>query len=123
MYLLDEINKLIILNNAPLSQNQRCAALNRLAITLSPRNKLNFMIYDGELLYVHKNMRDTLFVKRLTDGYIFSTQPLDDTGWRDFPLSRMMAYKDGECVFEGTNHEGEFIPTLEYINAAAGMNI
>ena len=36
------------------------------------------MIYDGELLYVHKNLKNTICFKRLENGIIFSTKPLDD---------------------------------------------
>lgn len=123
LYLIDEIDKAIILNNAPLSVKQRCDIVDKLAITLSPRNKLNFMIYDGELLYVHKNMKDTLSYKKLGNGMIFSTQPLDIEVWKQFPMTQMNAFKDGECIFEGTVHKHEFIPTLEYITALDAMNI
>lgn len=123
LYLLDEVNKAIILNNEPLSVSQRCDIVNKLAITLSPRNKLNFMIYDGELLYVHKNMKDTLSYKKLDSGIMFSTEPLDDGDWKRFPITQMRAFKDGECIFKGTVHEHEFTPTLKYITALDAMNI
>ena len=123
LYLLDEINKAIILNDAPLSKEQRCFVINKLVTVLSPRNKLNLMIYDGEILYVHKNMRDTLSLKKLDEGIIFSTQPLDDNGWEPFPMTQLMAFENGGCIFRGANHGHEFIPTLEYITALDAMNI
>ena len=123
LYLLDEINRAIILNSAPLSIEQRCDIVNKLAITISPRNKFNFMIYDGELLYIHKNMKDTLSYKKLDSGMIFSTQPLDNNDWEQFPMTQINVFKDGECIFEGTIHKHEFIPTLEYITALDAMNI
>lgn len=123
LYLIDEINKATVLNNAPLSITQRCGIVDKFAVTLSPRNKLNFMIYDGEVLYVHKNMQDTLSYKRLDSGIIFSTEPLDNNDWEQFPMTQMNAFKNGECIFEGTIHEHEFIPTLEYITTLDAMNI
>lgn len=124
LYLIDKVNEAISENNlAPLSIEQRCEVTDKLAVALSPRNKLNFMIYDGEILYVHKNMKDTLSYTKTGDGIIISTLPLDDGEWSHFPLTRMHAFKDGECIFKGTNHNNEFIPTLEYITAFDAMNI
>lgn len=123
LYLLDEINKAIILNAAPLSVNQRCRILDKISVTLSPRNKLNLMVFDGELLYVHKNMKDTLFFRELDEGTVFSTQALDDNGWQPFPMTQLLVFRDGMNIFKGTNHGNEFIPTLEYITALDAMNI
>lgn len=123
LYMLDEINKAVVLNNAPLSTVQRCHIIDKMAMTLAPRNKLNFMIYDGELLYVHKNMRKTLVYKQTGGGVIFSTQPLDNGCWLQFPMTRVHVYRDGSLIFRGTQHEHEFIPTLEYITALDAMNI
>ena len=123
LYLIDEINKEMILNDAPLSADMRCRVVDRVVTQLSPRNKLNLMIYDGELLYVHKNMKDTLMYKEIKTGVIISTQAIDDGQWKQFPMTQMLAFKDGVCVFEGGIHGNEFIPTLEYITALAAMNI
>jgi glutamine amidotransferase len=123
LYLIDEINSAIKKSNSPLSDSSRFEIVNNLAVTLSPRNKLNFMIYDGELLYVHKNMKDTLAYKKLENGIVFSTQPLDDDGWIQLPMTQTFAFKGGECVFEGEAHNHEFVPTLEYITALDAMNI
>ena len=123
LYLLDEMNSAIAKNGAPLTEEERCEVVDSIAVALSPRNKLNLLIYDGEVLYAHKNMKDTLFFKAAPDTVIISTQPLDDDGWLDFPMTRMRAFKDGERIFEGTDHGNEFIPTLEYITALDAMNI
>ena len=123
LYLLDTINDYTEKNKMPLSAKQRCDIINEIAITLSPRNKLNFMIFDGEILYVHKNMMDTLSYLELNNGIIISTQPLDNNDWKQFPMTKMLAYKKGKCVYEGTNHGNVFTPTLEYITAFDAMNI
>ena len=123
LYLMDELNREIILNDAPLNTEQRCRLIDRLTASLSPRNKLNLMIFDGEILYVHKNMRDTLVFRETENGVILSTAPLDSGTWEDLPMTRLFAYKDGKRVYEGAPHGNEFIPTLEYINAMAAMNI
>ncbi|MBQ2670979.1 MAG: class II glutamine amidotransferase [Clostridia bacterium] len=122
LYLMDEVNS-AIKKDGELSERRRFEIVDRLVCTLSPRNKLNLIIFDGEVLYVHKNMKNTLSYKRLENGYVFSTVPLDDGDWRDFPLACLAAYKGGKLIYEGTRHGGVFVPTLEYISAMAAMNI
>ncbi|MGN1133277.1 MAG: class II glutamine amidotransferase, partial [Oscillospiraceae bacterium] len=116
LYLLDNINQGIRQTGGSLSIEQRFRILNELVQRLSYRNKLNLMIFDGEVLYVHKNMHGTLYYHQSDNGYIFSTQPLGG-GWKSFPLCRLIAFKDGEKILDGERHEGLFIPTLEYISA------
>lgn len=123
LYLIDEINRETILNDAPLSADKRCRLIDRIARQLSPRNKLNLMIYDGELLYVHKNMKDTLMYKKIEEGIVISTQALDEGEWEQFPMTQTIAFKDGNQIYEGNVHGNEFIPTLEYITALDAMNI
>lgn len=102
---------------------ERCHIVDTIAVSLAPRNKLNFMVFDGEILYVHKNMKNTLVYKETDNGFVFSTQPLDSEIWTQFPMTQMHAYKNGERVFRGTDHGYKFIPTLDYITALDAMNI
>jgi glutamine amidotransferase len=122
LFLLDEINKAISSEGA-LSEQQRFAIIDQLVIRLSPRNKLNLMIFDGEILYVHKNMKDTLFYRQLASGYLFSTKPLDDDVWKPFPMTQLYAYKAGKQLFSGTVHSNVFVPSREYITAMDAMHI
>lgn len=121
--ILDEIDKEIIRNDAPLDAQRRFHVIEQTVTKLAPRNKLNLMIFDGEVLYVHKNMKDTLVYKRLGDGIIISTTPLDNDDWTPFPMTQVHAFMLGECIFKGAVHGYEFVPTLEYITALDAMNI
>lgn len=123
LYLLDEINNELEKSDGNLSIEKRCSIIEKFAKTLSPRNKLNFMIYDGELLYVHKNMADTLAYKKLGSGLVFSTSPLDSGNWAQLPMTQVLVFKDGGQIYAGASHKNEFIPTLEYITALDAMNI
>lgn len=120
-YLIDKLNAAQA--DGELSQQARCELIDELVHELAPRNKLNLMIYDGELLYIHKNMHDTMKYRRLGSGYIFSTTALDDEQWEDVPIAQLMVYKDGERVYTGSRHEGIFVPTLQYIKAMDAMHI
>lgn len=116
--LLDEIN-----DRNPETAKQRFDVVDNFVVSLSKRNKLNLMIYDGELLYVHQNMKDTLYYKAENDSIVFSTKPLDDDNWKPYPMTQLCAFRAGEKVFEGTKHENIFVPTLEYITAMDAINI
>ena len=121
LYLLDRLNDAQA--DKALTAQERFALIDTFIKELAPRNKLNLMIFDGELLYIHKNMRDTLKRKRLEGGVVFSTERLDDDDWEEIPLARVMAYSKGKLVFEGDEHQGIFVPTLQYIKAMDAMNI
>ncbi len=123
LYLLDKINKAVSDKDAPLTAKERFNVINALVQELSPRNKLNLLIYDGELFYAHKNMQDTLYIKEIKEGVVISTTPLDEDVWQPFPMTELGAFKDGERVFTGDKHENIFVPTLEYITALDAMNI
>lgn len=81
------------------------------------------MIYDGELLYAHKNMKNTLSFKRQGDGIILATKPVNDGNWIPLPMTQLLAFKSGKLVFEGTSHGNVFIPALENITQYDAMNI
>lgn len=122
LYLLDKINEKIK-EKGELNFEDKFEIISNLARSLAPRNKLNFMIFDGEYLYVHKNLHNSLSYKYIDNGAIFSTQPLDDEGWEAMPMCRVLAFKDGEKVAKSSSHGFEFIPTLEHITEFDAMNI
>ncbi len=121
LYLMQKVNK--AQNQSPLDERQRCELIDELVRELSPRNKLNLMIFDGELLYIHKNMKQTMKYRRHGTGYVFATTALDGGLWKDVPTSQLLVYKCGEKVFEGQKHDAVFVPMLQYINANDAMNI
>ena len=106
-----------------LSAAERFSLIEGFVRDLAPRNKLNLMIFDGELLYVHKNMRDTMKQHRTPDGWVFATTSLGGEDWEDVPTAQLFACRDGELAFSGQPHGGIFVPTLQYIQAMDAMNI
>lgn len=123
LYILTEINKAITVNRENLSAECRFNIIDKIICALSQRNKINIMIYDGEFLYAHKNMKNTLSFKRQKDGIILATKPLDKDNWMPLPMTQLLAFKDGKLVFEGTNHGNVFVPALENITRFDAMNI
>ncbi len=119
LYLIDRINERIDKSGRALTLAQRIKAVEQAIGELSYRNKLNLLIFDGSVLYVHVNMRDTLHVKRQDDGAMFSTVPLEPQGWEPLPLNSLLVYDEGNLVYQGENHRNEYIDvmgriTLEY---------
>ena len=53
-------------------------------------------------------MKDTLFVKQESGAATFATVTYDDTGWDTLPLCTPLAYKDGELIYKGHNHNNEY---------------
>jgi glutamine amidotransferase len=84
-------------------------ALDNLVCELSYRNKLNLIFYDGRMLYVHTNMKHTLYQKTFNGNLYFSTVPLDQGEWLPVPMNTLLAYQNGTLAYRGTNHRHEFI--------------
>jgi glutamine amidotransferase len=120
LYLIETINTK---QKKILSAEQRFSIVDKFVCEMSYRNKLNLMIFDGELLYVHKNMEETMKYCKYASGYIFATKPLDKNKWDDFPTAQLCAYKDGELVFEGEKHGGIFHSNLQSITVTDAMHI
>ena len=102
--LLDTVNER--LRQGPCTERERFETVERFIAQTAPRNKLNLMIWDGDLLYVHKNLKNTLSFKRTETGVIFSTLPLDQGSWIPFPIAQVIAFRDGQEVIRGTRHKG-----------------
>lgn len=77
------------------------------------RQQAEFDAYDGEYMYVHTNYAASLYYKEIDGGRIFATMPLDGEYWQPVPFTRLLAYKDGKLVFEGTNHGNEYVDREE----------
>ena len=119
--LIDTVNE--AQQDGELDYKGRCEVIEGFIRDIAPRNKLNLMIYDGEQLYIHKNMENTMVFRKLGTGYIFSTAPLDDEEWTDVPIAQLLVFRGGEKVYEGKPHGGIFLPTLQYIKAMDAMHI
>ncbi len=117
LYLIHEINRAIHEKNRPLTKEERFQVLERIAGELSPKNKLNLLIYDGDLLYVHSNFKESLYQKKDEEGVTFSTKPLDDGNWETVPFARLLAFEKGSCVFTGKEENAEYIPDEKSIRA------
>lgn len=109
LYIIDEMNKTFKGGRISLGADDRIRIVEAAIKTIVPGNKVNLMLYDGELFYVHKNESGTLYMKEDTGSVLFSTRPLDSYGWREVPQNTLLVYKDGENVYVGQSHDDTYI--------------
>ncbi len=110
--LVDAINRRTEQSGRALTDGERFDALDETICEISKDNPLNLLFYDGDVLYVHRNSNNvhtkdevSLYMKRVDDSIAFSTVPLDDSvRWEPVPGTRLLAYRDGEALFTGTDH-------------------
>ncbi|MCR5836278.1 MAG: class II glutamine amidotransferase [Lachnospiraceae bacterium] len=115
LYVIDQVNQHISEESVVFNDTARFHLIENIIKELSPVNKLNLLIYDGEYLYVHKNAAGTLFIKEQSGVTMFSTRPLCDTNWSEVPQNKVLVYKEGSTVYSGTPHEHSYIEDPERI--------
>lgn len=109
LYIVDEMNRFLENNHIPPDADRRIHIIDDVIRSITPGNKVNLMIYDGEFFYVHKNEPETLYMKTKDDSVIFSTRPLDMDGWQDVAQNRLLVYKKGELIYAGPKHYNTYI--------------
>lgn len=108
LYLLDQINKEVLEKHRRLLVSERFDIVEKAVKALAPGNKLNLIIFDGQIMYVHTNEKGTLHKYESEGTTMFSTSPLKQGTWRPLPLNTLLAYKDGILVRQGSVHPYEF---------------
>lgn len=112
-YITDKMQESLRDNGYPPSAPERFRLLDELVCEIAEGNKLNLLIYDGEYFYVHTNCRNGLHVAKRNGGYVFSTVPLEEEGWKPLPMNILLAYQEGELVQVGTDHGYEYVEDPE----------
>lgn len=107
LYIIDRINELY--QAADEDEQDRFRTIEDVITELSPGNKLIFILYDGEFMYVHNNEEGSLHVKDVDGGKVFSTKALDGGSWSEVMLNRLLVYRQGEAVYEGAEHHNTFV--------------
>ena len=113
MYILDSVNEASAKLGRPLNAEERFRVLDGIVSGSSPKNKLNLLIYDGEILYAHTNFRDSLYLRLDSFGATFSTRPLTETGWQPAEFCTLTGWREGELVLKGTKHHNEYFFNAE----------
>ena len=118
LFIIDKINEFEHNKGGLSTIKERFILLNGLIADLSKNNKLNLMIYDGDLTYIHSNTKDSLYYLKNEDSFLISSTPLNnDESWKNVEINKLFALIDGNIIFESKAHENEFIFTLEHEKA------
>ena len=112
-YIIDQVNAAQDEKGAALTKEERFALLNRIILEIAPENKLNLLIFDGEIMYIHTNYKDSLYRCRKDKAIVMATRPLDRDKWKNVPMNQLLAYEDGKLIYTGTKHEYEFVDSEE----------
>lgn len=110
-YIVDQIN--LEEEKKELSQKERFRLIDRILCEITPENKVNLLLFDSELMYVHTNYQNSLYRCQKGDAVVISTRPLDNDLWQGIPMNTLIAYKDGRQIYTGTNHKNEFVDSEE----------
>jgi glutamine amidotransferase len=114
LYIIDNVNKFEKAKGAPSTIKERFNLLAELIEEMAEGNKLNLMIYDGDLTYIHSNMRDSLYYLKNDDGFLVASTPItDDEGWKPAEMNKLFGIIDGNIIFESEEHDNEFVLTKE----------
>lgn len=115
LYIIDKVNDFEKEKGRLSTIKERFNLLTEIVTDLSKNNKLNLMIYDGDLTYIHSNMKNSLYYLKNEDGFLVASTPVNDDGdWKQVELNKLFGLIDGNIIFESEEHENEFIQTEEH---------
>ncbi len=112
VYIVSRINRELE-KKKDLSEQERFNLIDEIFCEITPENKMNILLFDGELMYVHTNYKNSLYRCYKGATVIISTRPLDCHTWENVPMNTLIAYQAGKQVYKGTNHKNEFFETEE----------
>ena len=99
--------------SSELTAGERFAVVDSVIHEITPENKVNLLLYDGELLYAHTNYKDSLHYSQRDGGVILSTRPLSTLRWSKVPMNTLLAFKEGRVEYTGVPHKNEFFDSEE----------
>lgn len=115
LYIVEQVNEREKQLGRKLAGEERFYLLDSIIAKMSKGNKLNLMLYDGELFYVHTNYANSLYQLEKEHQIVFSTTPLgkEKLEWQPVTFTTLLAYSQGERIFTGTDHGNEYIDSEE----------
>lgn len=113
LYTIDQVNSYAKEAGRELTPEERIDIIEGILERESPHNKVNYLLFDGEQMYVHSNYKNSLHVWQDGDTAWFSTQPLKYGEWEPVPFCRLSVYKNGRHIYTGASHGNEYIDNPE----------
>lgn len=115
LFIVDKINDFETEKGELSTVEERFNLIKDIIIDMSLNNKLNIMISDGEMTYIHTNMKDSLhYIRKGNDLYVTSCPLNDAQNWKCVELNRIYGLMDGKIIFKSEDHGNEFIFTEKH---------
>jgi glutamine amidotransferase len=78
---------------------------------LAGEGKCNVLMSNGSNLYVHSNLKNSLYKYEDSGRVCFATKVDNENlnKWQPVEINKLFVYKDGELVYEGKAHKNEFV--------------
>lgn len=108
-YIVDQVNQRQAELGSPLTDEERFALLDEIVCRLAPSNKLNLLLYDGEIMYVHTNYAHSLHISQAEETTLLATRPVGKSDWRELPMNTLFSFRQGSQLRSGTNHGFEYV--------------
>lgn len=112
IFLIKRINKAIILNNSKeLSIKQKGDVIQKAIKDITFKNRINLLFTDGENLFVHCNLKDSLYSYHKEGHIVFATTPLNKfiNDWHPIKINTLFIYNGDKLIYEGEAHKNEYI--------------
>ena len=115
LYIIDRVNQFEKDKGALSTIRERFNLLSEIIADMSKDNKLNLMISDGDMTYIHSNMDGSLYYLINDDGILIASTPVnDDENWLKVEMNKLFGLIAGQIVFESEPHQNEFIFTEKH---------
>ncbi|MBQ6219454.1 MAG: class II glutamine amidotransferase [Methanosphaera sp.] len=116
LYVVDKINEEQNDKKRQLTSKECFHLIDSITSELSENNKLNYMLFNCEILFVHANYKDSLYYLQSEDSFFISTRPLSDEKWKLLPINRVYGIKEEKIIYYGIQHKHEYELTEENYN-------
>jgi glutamine amidotransferase len=121
IYLVACVNRRQASCRTLLTDAQRFEVIDKAIAAIAPHNKLNIIISDSEVVYVHGNARtgssllgeavrgDYIYELDLGTAKLFCTFKVDGRDWQPVPPNTVLAYRNGGLLYAGEPHDFEYV--------------
>ena len=108
LHIIDEINEKQEQKSLLLNENELFNIIDNIISKLAKGNKLNLLLFNEDVVYAHSNYKNSLYYLNEDDKVFIATTPLSDEAWKEFPINRVISFKNGQLCKKGKVHNNEY---------------
>lgn len=92
-----------------------CELINDIISRLSKDNKVNLIVSNGQITFIHSNCEKSLYYLDKNDCIILSTLALSSENWVEVELNTVYAIKDARIIYKGPRHDNRYVISENHI--------